>query len=95
MATKFKLVEVSTDANYNVTVSGHYVDGTKRISEDKVFNFDPIEVSPAGMKTVVSNAQPIPDPELEKKKTAAQTAIAKISSLVGTDITLDAPVTTE
>jgi hypothetical protein len=93
MAIKFRLVEVGVDAGYNVTVNGYYVDGANRVSEDKVFNFDPTAVSPAGMKEIVSKAQPIPDPELEARKAAAQTAIAKISSLVGTDVTLNAPVT--
>ena len=95
MAIEFKLEEVGVDANYNVTANGYYVDGTTRVSKNKVFSFDPVKVSPAEMKTVVSNAQPIPDPELKARKAAAQTAIAKISSLVGTNVKLNAPVITE
>ena len=97
MATKFKLVETGVDAAYNITVNGYYLDSvTKaRLSEDKVFNFDPAVVSIAGMQDAVSAAQPLPDPELEARILAANTALAKLATYVGTEVTLDAPVIVE
>lgn len=93
MAVKFHLEEVSKDANMNVTVAGYYVDGGTQITPTRTFNFDPTEVSVAGMQDAVSAAQPIPDPAVAEKSAAADAAIAKIDSFVGTDVTLDAPVT--
>lgn len=91
MAIKFRFVESGMDALYNVTVNGYYVDGGVRVSENKTFSFNPHEVSLAGMQDAVSLAQPIPDPEVVAKIAAANTAIAKLASYVGTDVTLDAP----
>ena len=92
MAIKFKLVETGLDAENNVTVNGYYVDGTTRVSEDKTFSFDPTEVSLAGMQDAVSKAQPDPTAiqEANDKKTAAETALHKLDSFVGTDVALDA-----
>ena len=95
MAIKFKLVETGIDAKQLVTVNGYYVDGTTRVSEDKVFSFDPTEVSLAGMQDAVSAAQPIPDADQLAKQAAAETALAKLASFVGTSVTLDAPVAPE
>lgn len=92
MAVKFKLVSKGMDALYNVTVNGYYVDGTTRVSDDMAFSFDPAEVSLAGMQDVVSKAQPVVDPAVTAKIAAANAALAKLASYVGTDITLDAPV---
>jgi hypothetical protein len=95
MAIKFKLVETGIDAVQNVTVNGYYVDGTTRVSKDKAFSFDPTEVSLTGMQDAVSAAQPIPDEEAIAKQTAAETALALLDAYIGTDVTLDAPVTPE
>jgi hypothetical protein len=97
MAIKFKLVETGLDALNNITVNGYYVDGDVRVSEDKVFSFDPTEVSLAGMQDAVSKAQPDPTAiqEANDKKTAAETALAKLDSFVGTDVALDEYVSPE
>ncbi len=92
MAIKFKVLEADLDGVYNVVVKGVYMDGTTQVGETKVFSFDPSEVSVAGMQDAVSAAQPIPDAEEAAKKAAGETALAKISSKVGTQVTLDAPV---
>ena len=94
MAIKFKFVKSGLDADYNVTVNGYYVDGADRVSEDKVFSFDPTEVTLAGMQDAVSAAQPDPTAlqEVADKKAAAETALAKLDSYVGTDVALDAYV---
>lgn len=95
MAIKFKLVETGQDALHNVTVNGYYVDGNTRVSEDKVFSFDPTKVSLTGMQDAVSAAQPIPDQEELDKIEVANVALAKLDAYVGTDVTLDAPVIPE
>ena len=97
MATKFRLIETGMDADYRVTVNGYYVDGTTRVSEDKTFSFDPTEVTLAGMQDAVSAAQPDPTAlaEVAEKKAAAETALAKLDSFVGTDVALDPYVAPE
>ena len=88
MAIKFKVVKTGVDAKYDVTVKGYYEDGGVRVSEDKVFVFDPVSVSLDGMQDAVSKAQPVVDPEVAVKKAAADTSLAKLAAYIGTSVAL-------
>ena len=91
---KFTIDETSVDAAYQVAVNGHYEDGTEGVFQ---FNLDETPHSTkteflAAVKERVEAAQPVLSAEEQEKKDLAETAKALLDTYIGTEITLDAPV---